>query len=30
VAAIRQGASLVTGDLEFKKVGKALDIAWLG
>ncbi len=28
--AIREGAPLVTGDLEFKKVGKALDIDWLG
>jgi predicted nucleic acid-binding protein len=28
--AIRERAPLVTGDPEFKKVGKALDIDWLG
>jgi ribonuclease VapC len=27
--AIREGASLLTGDPEFKKLGKALDIEWL-
>jgi len=28
--AIREGAPLMTGDPEFKKLGKALDIDWLG
>jgi predicted nucleic acid-binding protein len=28
--AIREGAALVTGDAEFKKLGKALAIDWVG
>ena len=29
VTAIREGASLLTGDPEFKKLGKALNVVWL-